>query len=123
MPSRRKIEAAPNRRTVSERSYDAALNSAAQAVVTLSLDRKITGWNPGAEKLYGFSAAEAIGQPVTIIVPMDRRRERAPLPRPCASGEVWGEARAPLRPGRGSPTPREASSRTTSAERVGRACR
>jgi len=61
--------------TDAERSYGAALNSPAQAVIALSLDGTITGWNPGAEKLYGFSAAEAVGRSIAIIVPEDRPDE------------------------------------------------
>jgi PAS domain S-box-containing protein len=58
-----------------ERSYGAAMNSLAQSVITLSLDGTITGWNAGAEKFYGFSATEAIGRSVAVIVPEDRPGE------------------------------------------------
>jgi PAS domain S-box-containing protein len=69
------IEAARPEPTDLERSYGAAMNSLAQSVITLSLDGTITGWNAGAEKFYGFSATEAIGRSVAVIVPEDRPGE------------------------------------------------
>src|SRR6185295_2168318 len=35
----------------------------------------ITGWNGAAERLFGFTAAEAVGENIDIIVPPDRRSE------------------------------------------------
>ncbi|MGO9751251.1 MAG: EAL domain-containing protein [Solirubrobacteraceae bacterium] len=48
-------------------------------------DGVITVWNPGAERLYGYTAAEAIGQPLSLLVPPARRgEERAILSRVLA---------------------------------------
>src|SRR5688500_15570131 len=47
------------------------------AIVGKSLDGTITSWNEGAERLYGFTADEIIGQPITTIIPADRRAEEA----------------------------------------------
>jgi PAS domain S-box-containing protein len=69
------IEAGRPRPTDLERSYGVAMNSLEQSIIALSLDQSITEWNSGAEKLYGFSAAEALGQNVSLIVPEDRRGE------------------------------------------------
>jgi PAS domain S-box-containing protein len=41
------------------------------AIISESLDNKILTWNAAAERIYGFSAAEALGQPISIIVPRD----------------------------------------------------
>ena len=41
------------------------------AIITVSLDARITTWNPAAERLSGYSAEEALGQPVSIIAPPD----------------------------------------------------
>jgi PAS domain S-box-containing protein len=68
-------ESAHEQRGGTEKSYRAAMDSIAQSVVTYALDGTITAWNPGAERLYGFSADEAIGRNATIIIPEDRRRE------------------------------------------------
>src|SRR4051794_12416510 len=41
------------------------------AIITVSLDSRITTWNPAAERMSGYSAEEAIGQPVSILAPPD----------------------------------------------------
>ncbi len=53
----------------------AIVESAADAIVGESLDGIIRTWNPGAERLFGYSAGEAIGQPITTIFPPDRADE------------------------------------------------
>jgi len=45
------------------------------AVVSKTLEGVVTSWNAGAERLYGYSAAEAIGRPISIIIPPDRPNE------------------------------------------------
>ena len=57
----------------------AIVQSSDDAIVSKTLDGVITSWNPAAEKLFGYSAAEAIGQPITIIVPPDRLYEEAEI--------------------------------------------
>ena len=47
------------------------------AIVSKSLDGIITSWNRGAEKLFGFTAAEAVGQHIFLIIPEERRAEEA----------------------------------------------
>jgi PAS domain S-box-containing protein len=47
----------------------------ADAIVSKSLDGIITSWNKGAERIFGYSAHEAIGQPITILIPDDRQSE------------------------------------------------
>ncbi len=53
----------------------AIVESSDDAIVSKSLDGFITSWNSGAERLFGFSAEEAVGQHITIIIPEDRRHE------------------------------------------------
>ena len=57
----------------SDRLYAAVVRSANDAIVTKTLDGKITGWNPGAERLFGFTASEAIGTSIDIIIPPELR--------------------------------------------------
>jgi PAS domain S-box-containing protein len=45
------------------------------AIIGKDLKRNITSWNAAAERLYGFSAQEVIGQPMSVIVPPDRHAE------------------------------------------------
>ncbi len=45
------------------------------AIVSKNLDGTITSWNKGAERLYGYLAQEAIGKPVTVLIPQGRQHE------------------------------------------------
>ncbi len=51
------------------------VNSSHDAVISKSLDNTILTWNAGAERMYGYSAEEAVGRPISIIVPADRAQE------------------------------------------------
>jgi len=53
------------------------VESADDAIVAKSLDGIIRSWNPGAERLLGYSAKEIIGQPVTRLLPENRLDEEA----------------------------------------------
>ena len=54
---------------------DAIINSSDDAIYTKSRDAMITSWNPAAERLYGYTADEAIGRPVAMLVPPARAGE------------------------------------------------
>jgi PAS domain S-box-containing protein len=58
-----------------EQLFIAAVESSNDAIVTETLDGIITGWNPAAERLFGFTAQEAIGSRIDIIVPDPLRSE------------------------------------------------
>jgi PAS domain S-box-containing protein len=45
------------------------------AIVTKNLDGIISSWNKSAERIFGYSAEEAIGKPVTILIPPERHAE------------------------------------------------
>ncbi len=53
----------------------AIVRSSDDAIVTKTLDGIITSWNGSAETLFGYSAEEAIGKPITIIIPVERHDE------------------------------------------------
>lgn len=53
----------------------AIVENSGDAILSKTLDGIITTWNAGAEKLYGYTAEEAIGQPITVIIPDDRLDE------------------------------------------------
>ena len=53
----------------------ATLAAADDAFIGWGLDRTIATWNPAAERLYGHTAAEAIGQPMSLIVPPEQVAE------------------------------------------------
>ena len=65
----------------------AVVDNSSDAIVSKTLDGIITSWNGGAEKLFGFSAEEAIGQPITIIIPDDRLHEEPEIITKLRAGE------------------------------------
>ncbi|WFU72955.1 PAS domain S-box protein [Bradyrhizobium sp. CB2312] len=83
----RRTEAARSHHAAREQLFSAAVESSDDAIVMQTLAAIITGWNPAAERLYGYSADEAIGQPTSIIVPPDRREQGKDYLRRIASGE------------------------------------
>src|SRR5436305_791945 len=52
---------------------DALLNSGSDAIIATDRDGRITFWNPGAERIFGFTAEEAAGQSLDLIVPENLR--------------------------------------------------
>jgi len=55
----------------------AIVESSDDAIISTTAHRIILSWNAGAERLFGYSAAEATGQSIAILVPPDRSREIA----------------------------------------------
>ena len=57
------------------------------AIISKTLDGFITSWNQGAERLFGYSKDEALGQPITLIIPLDRLEEEARIIERLRRGE------------------------------------
>jgi len=53
----------------------AIVESAEDAILAKDLNGVIINWNPGAERLFGYTADEVIGKPITILIPDDRLDE------------------------------------------------
>jgi two-component system sensor kinase FixL len=69
-------EVAERERAEAVRSHLAAIvESSSDAIVSKTLTGAVVSWNAGAERIYGYSAAEAVGRPITFIVPPDRSDE------------------------------------------------
>ncbi|HLG81238.1 MAG TPA: PAS domain S-box protein [Bradyrhizobium sp.] len=83
----RRTEAARDHHAARERLFSAAVESSNDAIVTTSPDGTITGWNPAAERMFGYKAPEAVGGSIGLIVPSDRGGEVQAILRRIARGE------------------------------------
>ena len=65
----------------------AIVSSSDDAIISKTLDGTITSWNGGAERLFGYTAEEAIGQHITLIIPEGRRDEEVKILQQIRRGE------------------------------------
>jgi PAS domain S-box-containing protein len=65
----------------------AIVDSSDDAIISKSLDGVITSWNAGAERLFGYLAKEAIGQHISLIIPLNRRDEETTILERLRRGE------------------------------------
>jgi PAS domain S-box-containing protein len=65
----------------------AIVASSENAIISKTPQGIITSWNPEAERLFGYTAAEAMEKPMTILIPLDRYDEEAELLARVARGE------------------------------------
>ena len=63
------------------------VDSSNDAIITKQRDGTIASWNRGAERLYGWTAEEAIGQPIGLIEPVERAGERRQILEKVFGGE------------------------------------
>src|SRR4051812_13782906 len=65
----------------------AIVTSSDDAIISKTLDGVITTWNEGASRIFGYSADEAVGKPITILIPPDRLGEEPEILRRLRAGE------------------------------------
>ena len=67
--------------------YAAIVESSHDAIVSKDLDGVISAWNAAAQRMFGFTEQEAIGQPITLIIPPDLHEEEHDILRRIRAGE------------------------------------
>lgn len=65
----------------------AIVESSEDAIITQTLAGIVTTWNPGAERVFGYTAQEMLGRPITTLFPPERLTEEAEFLRRLAAGE------------------------------------
>jgi PAS domain S-box-containing protein len=63
------------------------VESSDDAIISKTLDGRILTWNAGAQRLFGYTADEAVGAPITIIIPRDRHEEERSILERLRRGE------------------------------------
>ena len=71
-----------------QRRLAAIVSSTDDAIVSKTLDGVVTSWNGGAERLFGYTADEMIGQSITTLFPPDRLAEEAEILRRLTAGDL-----------------------------------
>src|SRR5215204_1862817 len=69
------------------RHLAAIVESSDDAILSKDLNGIILSWNQGAEKIFGYTAAEVIGKPVTILMPVERQNEEQTILERIRKGE------------------------------------
>jgi len=69
------LEARVNQRTAQLSQLAAIVQFSDDAIISKDLQGIITSWNPGAQRLFGYTEAEAVGKPMTLLIPEERATE------------------------------------------------
>ena len=71
----------------------AIVESSDDAIISKGLDGIITSWNQSAERLFGYTAAEAVGQPITMLIPPERLEEEPKFSSGSRAASGWTTSR------------------------------
>ncbi|WP_439369102.1 PAS domain S-box protein [Bradyrhizobium sp. DASA03120] len=91
---KRKSDAERDYHAERERLFTAVVESSNDAIITNSLDGTITTWNHAAERVFGYSASEAVGRSIDIIMPDDQLEDIAENLARTRNGEVIDQQEA-----------------------------
>jgi PAS domain S-box-containing protein len=83
-PQEPRVSSAPRHRLS---HLAAAVESSEDAIIGTDSKGTITGWNPGAKRLYGYVAEEVIGKPVSILIPADHSSDFPDIMQKIRRGE------------------------------------
>jgi PAS domain-containing protein len=67
--------------------YAVSVESSDDAIIAKTLDGVISAWNAAAERMFGYTEKEAIGQPITIIIPPELHDQEQNILRRLRAGE------------------------------------
>jgi PAS domain S-box-containing protein len=82
------MDVTDRRESNSARAYMAAIvESSEDAIISKTLHGVVTSWNPAATRLYGYTAAEIVGRPITTIIPPELHEEEERILARVRSGE------------------------------------
>jgi PAS domain S-box-containing protein len=71
----------------SRRQFAAIVESSDDAIVSKDLNGVILSWNAGAQRIFGYSSEEAIGRPITTIIPQELQQEERQIIERLRNGE------------------------------------
>ena len=84
---RRKLERELQQQLASARLLASIVESSDDAIISKSLNGTIQSWNAAAEKIFGYPAEEAIGRPITMVIPEERITEEVEIIAALRKGE------------------------------------
>ena len=67
--------------------FRSIVESSDDAIISKSLDSVVTSWNAGAQAMFGYSAEEMLGRPITVLLPPDRLNEEELILQRLRAGE------------------------------------
>ncbi|MEI6208786.1 MAG: PAS domain S-box protein [Desulfuromonadales bacterium] len=67
--------------------YSAIIESSSDAIIGKNLDGLITSWNPAAERMFGYTVSEMLGQPMSLLIPPEHKNEEQLILKKICHGE------------------------------------
>jgi len=81
------LDAAKGELATKEERFQRLVESSDDAIIGKTLEGVITSWNSGAERIFGYTAAEAVGEPMLMLIPQEREEEEKVILERLARGE------------------------------------